>query len=73
MLACELGVTKRTIARWIKAGSLPQPKEFNRRLYWPRDEIEDWKRSPIVARKQDFSIPLGGKTSHSLNCAMGGQ
>lgn len=47
-LARELGVHRRTLARWAAAPesqwiSFPKSKIFNRRLYFQRDEIEAWK------------------------------
>ena len=42
-LARELGVNRRTLARWAAEAKCPSPRVFNRRLYFKRDEIEAWK------------------------------
>jgi excisionase family DNA binding protein len=49
-LARELGVHRRTLARWADKGKCPLPKVFNGRLYFQRDEIEAWKKSLGNAR-----------------------
>ena len=48
-LARELGVHRRTLARWMDDG-FPMPKIINGRLYFQRDEIEAWKKSLGNAR-----------------------
>ena len=44
-LARELGVTTRTISRWLNNPKilLPRPIEINRRKYFERGAIEAWK------------------------------
>jgi predicted DNA-binding transcriptional regulator AlpA len=48
-VAIELGVTRRTLGRWFVDPRLefPKPAEINRRLYFRRAEIEEWKISRL--------------------------
>jgi predicted DNA-binding transcriptional regulator AlpA len=49
-LAAELGVSRRTITRWLLDVALefPRPKIVNRRLYFERNSIEAWKAATAV-------------------------
>jgi predicted DNA-binding transcriptional regulator YafY len=49
-LAAELGVSRRTLARWLRALELefPPPKIVNHRLYFERNSIEAWKAATAV-------------------------
>ena len=49
-LAAELGVTRRTLARWLLdlALEFPRPKIVNRRLYFERNSIEAWKAATAI-------------------------
>jgi excisionase family DNA binding protein len=49
-LAAELGVSRRTLARWLRdiALAFPRPKIVNHRLYFSRDEVEAWKAATAV-------------------------
>ena len=49
-LARELGVNRRTLARWAASGELPGPMIFHGRLYFLRGEIDAWKKSLGNAR-----------------------
>jgi hypothetical protein len=44
-LAAELGISRRTLARWLLDVALgfPRPKIVNHRLYFERSSIEAWK------------------------------
>jgi excisionase family DNA binding protein len=44
-LADELAVSRRTITRWLRDVPLgfPRPKVINHRLYFERDEVDQWK------------------------------
>ena len=44
-LAGELGITRRTLARWLDDPVLgfPQPTRINNRLYFSRSAVEEWK------------------------------
>jgi predicted DNA-binding transcriptional regulator AlpA len=59
-LAREIGIHRRTLARWIGAddGSFPKPKIINHRLYFQRHEIEAWK-----AGVQVKFLPENGKVN----------
>lgn len=45
MVARECNVCRRTIGRWILDAELnfPAPIEINKRLYFRRSELEEWK------------------------------
>jgi predicted DNA-binding transcriptional regulator AlpA len=49
-LAAELGVSRRTLARWLLDVALgfPRPKIVNHRLYFERNSIEAWKAATAV-------------------------
>jgi predicted DNA-binding transcriptional regulator AlpA len=49
-LAAELGISRRTLARWLLDVALefPRPKIVNRRLYFERNSIEAWKAATAV-------------------------
>jgi hypothetical protein len=49
-LAAELGVSRRTLARWLRdlALEFPPPKIVNHRLYFERNSIEAWKAATAV-------------------------
>jgi excisionase family DNA binding protein len=49
-LAAELGVSRRTIARWLRDERLafPRPKVINRRLYFARGAVEAWKTAVAI-------------------------
>jgi predicted DNA-binding transcriptional regulator AlpA len=49
-LAAELGVSRRTIGRWLLDVALgfPRPKIVNHRLYFERNSIEAWKAATAV-------------------------
>ncbi len=49
-LAAELGVSRRTLGRWLRDVALgfPRPKIVNHRLYFERNSIEAWKTATAV-------------------------
>ena len=49
-LAVELGVTRRTLGRWMcdVALGFPRPKIVNHRLYFSRGDVEAWKAATAV-------------------------
>jgi hypothetical protein len=49
-LAAELGVSRRTLARWLLDVALvfPRPKIVNHRLYFERSSVEAWKAATAV-------------------------
>jgi hypothetical protein len=49
-LAAELGITRRTLARWLRdiALGLPRPRCVNHRLYFERGAVEAWKAATAV-------------------------
>jgi predicted DNA-binding transcriptional regulator AlpA len=49
-LAAELGVSRRTIGRWLLdlALEFPRPKIVNHRLYFERGAVEAWKTATAV-------------------------
>ena len=55
-LARELGVSSRTVSRWMEDQSLnfPAPIRLRGRLYFPRPKLEEWKaeriRSAMVSK-----------------------
>ena len=48
-LAGELGITRRTLARWFANPALgfPQPTRINTRLYFSRSSVEEWKAARL--------------------------
>jgi predicted DNA-binding transcriptional regulator AlpA len=48
-LAGELGITRRTLARWLDDPALdfPQPTRINKRLYFSRSGVEEWKAARL--------------------------
>ena len=49
-LASELGVSRRTLARWLRdvALAFPRPKIVNHRLYFERSAVEAWKTATAI-------------------------
>jgi predicted DNA-binding transcriptional regulator AlpA len=49
-LAAELGISRRTLARWLREIALgfPRPKIVNHRLYFERGEVDAWKTATAV-------------------------
>jgi predicted DNA-binding transcriptional regulator AlpA len=49
-LAAELGVSRRTLARWLRDVALgfPRPKIVNHRLYFERSSVDAWKAVTAV-------------------------
>ena len=48
-LAEELGITRRTLARWLDDPTLgfPKPTRINNRLYFSRFGVEKWKAARL--------------------------
>ncbi len=48
-LASELGIARRTLARWWDDPKLgfPQPTRINRRLFFSRSAVEEWKAARL--------------------------
>jgi predicted DNA-binding transcriptional regulator AlpA len=48
-LASELGINRRTLARWWDDPKLgfPQPTRINNRLYFSRSAVETWKAARL--------------------------
>jgi len=48
-LAGELGVTRRTLARWLDDPKLgfPRATRINGRLYFPSSAVEEWKTARL--------------------------
>ena len=46
-LARELGIHRRSLARWLddERLALPRPTKIRQRLFFSREEIEKWKSS----------------------------
>jgi hypothetical protein len=49
-LAAELGISRRTLARWLLDVALefPRPRCVNHRLYFERNCVEVWKAATAV-------------------------
>ncbi len=49
-LAVELGISRRTLARWLLDAALafPRPRCVNHRLYFERGTVEAWKTTTAV-------------------------
>jgi hypothetical protein len=49
-LAAELGISRRTLARWLLHAELgfPAPKIVNHRLYFERSGVDAWKTLTAV-------------------------
>lgn len=37
----ELGVSARTVRRWVRAGHLPEPRRLGRSPFWSVDAVRD--------------------------------
>lgn len=48
-LAKEIGIHRRSLARWLEdeAVGLPKPTKIRSRLFFRRDEIEAWKAARV--------------------------
>jgi predicted DNA-binding transcriptional regulator AlpA len=48
-VAAEFGITRRTLGRWFVDPALdfPKPALVNKRLYFRRDQIEQWKTAQL--------------------------
>jgi predicted DNA-binding transcriptional regulator AlpA len=65
-LAKELGVTRRTIARWRGRNNFPHPICVNGRLYYHRGAIEAWKLACAVeVMKENGWLPGNIRVSKS--------
>jgi predicted DNA-binding transcriptional regulator AlpA len=51
-LAAELGISRRTLTRWLRDERLafPRPRCVNLRLYFERGAVDAWKVKAAVAR-----------------------
>jgi predicted site-specific integrase-resolvase len=58
-LARELGVNRRTLARWVNKGDTPLPRVLHGRLYFVRGEIEKWKKTWSKAPMGRTTEPCG--------------
>ena len=49
-LAAELGISRRTLTRWLLDAALafPRPRCVNHRWYFERGAVEDWKSTTAV-------------------------
>ena len=49
-LAAELGISRRTLARWLRdvALAFPRPRCVNHRLYFERGAVEVWKAATAI-------------------------
>lgn len=49
-LAAELGISRRTLARWLLDAALafPRPRCVNHRLYFERGAVEVWKAASAI-------------------------
>ena len=49
-LAAELGISRRTLARWLREIALgfPRPRCVNHRLYFERGAVEAWKTATAI-------------------------
>jgi predicted DNA-binding transcriptional regulator AlpA len=56
-LAAEIGIHRRSLARWLKDESLglPEPLKIRGRLFFRREEIENWKAAQIRCARRDPS------------------
>ena len=41
-IASLLGVSDRTLARWVAAGRFPRPVRYGRRRIWEQDTVTAW-------------------------------
>ncbi len=41
-VAAELGISERTLERWIKRGKFPEPVRFGVRRQWLRSAVDAW-------------------------------
>lgn len=50
-IARELGVSSRTVSRWMADPALafPRPIRLRNRLYFPRPALEEWKTARVRA------------------------
>jgi predicted DNA-binding transcriptional regulator AlpA len=56
-LADELGISRRTLARWLRdiALGFPRPRIVNHRLYFERSAVDAWKTATAV--KAAIALP----------------
>jgi predicted DNA-binding transcriptional regulator AlpA len=49
VVAAEFGISRRNLGRWFKDPRLefPIPVQINKRLYFKRSELEEWKASRV--------------------------
>jgi hypothetical protein len=66
-LAAELGVSRRTIGRWLLDVTLgfPRPKIVNHRLYFERSSVEAWKTTTAV--KVAHAFRLVGESQETID------
>jgi Helix-turn-helix domain len=58
-LAAELGVSRRTISRWLRniPMGFPQPRIVNKRLYFERVAVDEWKAATLVKAAEGRGDP----------------
>ena len=53
-VAERVGVSKRTVYRWINEGNFPTPMELSARIRkWTEQEVEDWIKKKVEQREWD--------------------
>lgn len=48
-VADRLGVSPRTLSRWSKTGTFPQPIRIGRNTYYPPRTVEDYLNQKLTA------------------------
>lgn len=54
-LAAELGVGEQTVAIYRAKYEMPEPIRLGGKLYWRRDDIENWLRTFLPTRAKGKS------------------
>jgi predicted DNA-binding transcriptional regulator AlpA len=49
-VAARLGVSERTIARWVDQGLFPSPIRVGRGTFWTESDIAEWLAAKAAAR-----------------------
>lgn len=52
-LAQRLKVTRKTIYKWMRNGTLPEMHRIGTIKFWTEDQIKEWENENVVAAKKE--------------------